>query len=79
MSRVKTSGIAAESVRKENRNYESTTCDPDEQTARIVMSVLAGELSVAEAARQEKVTEQSARRLGEAAVELRVWKKSSEG
>lgn len=81
-----------------------------------VMSVIAGELSVAEAARREKVSEQSIGRwkadfleagktalaagksgpstreqqleaevadltqaLGEAAVELRVWKKSAEG
>lgn len=89
---------------------------PAEQKARIVMSVIAGELSVAEAARREKVSEQSIGRwkadfleagktasaagksgpstreqqleaevadltqaLGEAAVELRVWKKSAEG
>lgn len=89
---------------------------PAEQKARIVMSVIAGEMSVAEAARREKVSEQSIGRwkadfleagktalaagrsgpsireqqleaevadltqaLGEAAVELRVWKKSAEG
>lgn len=89
---------------------------PAEQKARIVMSVIAGELSVAEAARREKVSEQSIGRwkadfleagktalaagkfgpstreqqleaevadltqaLGEAAIELRVWKKSAEG
>ena len=89
---------------------------PAEQKARIVMSVLAGEMTIAEAARREKVSEQSIGRwkadfleagktalaagksgpstreqqleaevadltqaLGEAAVELRVWKKSAEG
>lgn len=89
---------------------------PAEQKARIVLSVLAGEMSVVEAARREKVSEQSIGRwkadflqagktalaagrsgpstreqqleaevadltqaLGEAAVELRVWKKSAEG
>ncbi len=89
---------------------------PAEMKTRIVMSVLAGEMSVAEAARKEKVSEQSIGRwkadfleagktalvagrsgpstreqqleaevadltqaLGEAAVELRVWKKSAEG
>lgn len=89
---------------------------PVEKKARIVLSVLAGEMTVAEAARREKVSEQpigrwradfleagktalaagksgpSAREeqleaevadltqaLGEAAVELRVWKKSAEG
>ena len=89
---------------------------PAEKKARIVMSVIAGEVSVAEAARREKVSEQSIGRwkadfleagktaltagrsgpstreeqleaevadltqaLGEAAVEIRVWKKSAEG
>ena len=89
---------------------------PADQKARIVMSVLAGEMTVAEAARREKVSEQSIGRwkadfleagktalaagrsgpstreqqleaevadltqaLGEAAIELRVWKKSAEG
>ena len=89
---------------------------PADQKARIVMSVLAGEMTVAQAARSEKVSEQSIGRwkadfleagktalaagrsgpstreqqleaevadltqaLGEAAVELRVWKKSAEG
>lgn len=88
---------------------------PAEQKARIVLSVLAGEMSIAEAARREKISEQSIGRwkadflqagktalaagksgpstreeqleaevadltqaLGEAAVELRVWKKSAE-
>ena len=87
-----------------------------ETKTRIVLGVLAGEVSVAEAARKEKVSEQSIHRwkadfveagktaltagrtgpstreaqleeqvsdltqaLGEAAVELRVWKKSAEG
>lgn len=87
-----------------------------ETKARIVLSVLSGEVSIAEAARKEKVSEQSIGRwkagfpeggktalaagrsgpssreeqleaqvedltqaLGEAAVELRVWKKSAEG
>ena len=87
-----------------------------ETKTRIVLSVLAGEVSIAEAARREKVSEQSIGRwkadflqagktalaagrsgpssreeqlaaevaeltqaLGEAAVELRVWKKSAEG
>lgn len=87
---------------------------PAEMKTRIVMSVLAGEMSVAEAARKEKVSEQSIGRwkadfleagktalvagrsgpstreqqleaevadltqaLGEAAVQLRVWKKSA--
>jgi len=87
-----------------------------EKKTRIVLSVMAGELTVAEAARREKVSEQSIGRwkadfleagktalaagksgpstreeqleaevadltqaLGEAAVELRVWRKSAEG
>ena len=89
---------------------------PAETKLRIVLSVLAGEVSMAEAARREKVSETSigkwkaefleagktaltagrsgptsreaqleaevedlTRALGEAAVELRVWKKSAEG
>ena len=89
---------------------------PVETKTRIVLAVLAGEVSVAEAARREKVSEQaignwkrqfleagraglvggksgsSTREqqleaevadltcaLGEAAVEIRVWKKSAEG
>lgn len=89
---------------------------PAETKIRIVLSVLAGEVTIAEAARREKVSEQSIGRwkadfleagkagltagragpstreqqletevaeltqaLGEAAVELRVWKKSAEG
>ena len=89
---------------------------PAEETARIVLSILAGEMTVAEAARRAKVSEQSVgngkrqfleagksgwaagktgpstreqqleaevteltQALGEAAVELRVWKKSAEG
>src|SRR5665213_1890360 len=84
--------------------------------SRIVLSVIAGEMSIAEAARREKISEQSIGRwkadfleagktalvagksgpstreeqleaevaeltqaLGEAAVELRVWKKSAQG
>ena len=89
---------------------------PAEKKIRIVLAVLAGEVSIAEAARKEKVSEQSIGRwkadfleggktaltagktgrstreqqleaevteltqaLGEAAVEIRVWKKSAEG
>lgn len=89
---------------------------PAERKTRIVLSVLAGELSIGEAARRERVSEQSIGRwkadfleagkaalaagrsgpstreeqleaqvedltqaLGEAAVEIRVWKKSAEG
>lgn len=89
---------------------------PVEKKSRIVMSIVAGEMSIAEAARREKVSEQSIGRwklefleggktalaagrsgrssreeqleaevaeltqaLGEAAVEIRVWKKSAEG
>lgn len=89
---------------------------PVEKKAPIVLSVLAGEVSIAEAARKEQVSEASIGRwkaefieagktalaagrtgpstreaqleaevadltqaLGEAAVELRVWKKSAEG
>jgi len=89
---------------------------PAEKKTRIVLSVIVGELRVAEAARREKISEQSIGRwkadfleagktalvagrsgptsreeqlgaevadltqaLGEAAVELRVWKKSAEG
>ena len=89
---------------------------PAEKKVRIVLSVLAGEVSIAEAARREKVSETSigkwkaefleagksaltagrsgpssreaqleaevddlTRALGEAAVELRVWKKRAEG
>lgn len=89
---------------------------PVEEKVRVVLSILAGELSVAEAARRAKVSEQSVgnwkrqfleagrtslvagksgpssleqqleaevadltQALGEAAVEIRVWKKSAEG
>lgn len=89
---------------------------PVEKKTRIVLSILAGEMTIAEAARREKVSEQSIERwkadfleagktglvagksgpstreqqleaeiaeltqaLGEAAVEIRVWKKSAEG
>lgn len=89
---------------------------PVEKKIRIVLSVLQGEVSVAEAARREKVSEQAignwkrqfleagragitagrsgptsreeqleaevadlTQALGEAAVEIRVWKKSAEG
>ena len=89
---------------------------PVEKKTRVVLAVIAGELSVAEAARREKVSEQSIGRwkadfleagktalaagksgpssreerleaevaeltqaLGEAAVEIRVWKRSAEG
>ena len=89
---------------------------PVEKKTRVVLSVLAGEMSLAEAARRERVSEQSIGRwkadfleagktalaagksgpssrearleaevedltqaLGEAAVEIRVWKKSAEG
>lgn len=89
---------------------------PVEKKTRIVLSVLAGEITIAEAARREKVSEQSIGRwkldfleggksaliagksgpfsreeqleaevteltqaLGEATVEIRVWKKSAEG
>ena len=87
---------------------------PAEKKLRIVLSVLQGEISIAEAARREKVSEQAignwkrqfleggkagieagkskpssreqqledaelTQALGEAAVEIRVWKKSAEG
>ncbi|MDS0244292.1 helix-turn-helix domain-containing protein [Microbacterium kitamiense] len=89
---------------------------PAEKKIRIVLSVLHGEISIAEAARREKVSEQAignwkrqfleggkagietgkskptsreqqledevaefTQALGEAAVEIRVWKKSAEG
>src|SRR5665648_677127 len=89
---------------------------PVEEKVRVVLSILAGEVSVAEAARRAKVSEQSVgnwkrqfleagraglvagkagpttreaqleaevadltQARGEAAVELRVWKKSAEG
>src|SRR5665647_3118684 len=89
---------------------------PVEEKVRVVLSILAGEVSVAEAARRAKVSEQSGgdwkrqfleagraglvagkagpttreaqledevadltQALGEAAVELRVWKRSAEG
>jgi transposase len=89
---------------------------PAEKKSQIVLSVLSGEVSIAEAARKERVSETSISRwkaefveagktamvagrtgpstreaqlqaevedltqaLGEAAVELRVWKKSAEG
>ncbi len=89
---------------------------PPEVKTRIVLSILSGERSIAQAARQEKVSEQSIGRwkaefleggraalvagrsgpstreqqleaevveltqaLGEAHVELRVWKRSAEG
>ena len=91
------------------------TIRPEKKT-RIVLAILAGEVSIAEAARKEKVSEQSIGRwkaefieagktalvagragpssreeqleaevveltqaLGEAHVELRVWRKSAEG
>jgi transposase len=50
------------------------------EDARIVLAVIAGELTVAEAARRERVSEQSmTQALGEAPVEIRVWKKSARG
>ena len=89
---------------------------PAEKKLRIVLSVLQGEITIAEAARREKVSEQAignwkrqfleagktglvagksgpstreaqleaevvdlTQALGEAAVEIRVWKKSAEG
>lgn len=89
---------------------------PVEKKTRVVLSVLAGEFTITEVARREKVSEQSIGRwkadfleagktglaagrsgpstreeqlaaevedltqaLGEAAVEIRVWKKSAEG
>jgi transposase len=89
---------------------------PPEKKIRVVLSILAGQVSLAEAARRGKVSEQSigrwkaefleggkaalvagktgplsceeqlaaevaelAQALGEAAVEIRVWKKSAEG
>jgi transposase len=89
---------------------------PPEKKTRIVLAILAGEMSIAETARKEQVSEQSIGRwkaefieagktalvagrsgpssreeqleaevveltqaLGEAHVELRVWKKSAEG
>ena len=89
---------------------------PVEKKTRVVLSVLAGGVTMAEAARREKVSEQSigrwklefleggktaltaaesgpssreeqleaevaelTRALGEAAVEIRVWRKSAEG
>lgn len=89
---------------------------PVEKKTRIVLSILAGEMTIAEAARREKVSEQSIGRwkaafleagktglaagkngpstreqqleaevakltqaLGEAAVEIRIWKKSAGG
>ncbi|MGB3410163.1 MAG: transposase [Microthrixaceae bacterium] len=89
---------------------------PVDKKTRIVLSVLAGEVTVAEAARREKVSEQAignwkrqfleagktgiaagkskpssreqqleeevaelTQALGEAAIEIRVWKKSAEG
>ncbi len=89
---------------------------PAEKKPRVVMSVLQGEVSIAEAARRQKVSEQAignwkrqfleggtagieagkskptsreqqleaevaelTTALGEAAVEIRVWKKSAEG
>jgi transposase len=89
---------------------------PPEKKTRIVLAILAGEMSIVETARKEKVSEQSIGRwkaefieagktalvagrsgpssreeqleaevveltqaLGEAHVELRVWKKSAEG
>jgi transposase len=89
---------------------------PPEMKTRIVLAILAGEMSIAETARKERVSEQSIGRwkaefieagktalvagrsgpssreeqleaevveltqaLGEAHVELRVWKKSAEG
>lgn len=89
---------------------------PVDKKTRIVLSILAGEVTVAEAARREKVSEQAignwkrqfleagkagiaagkskpssreqqleeevaelTQALGEAAIEVRVWKKSAEG
>jgi len=54
-----------------------------EEKVRIVMAVLAGEVSIADAARRESVSEQSIGRWKaeflEAVIEIRVWKKSAEG
>jgi transposase len=36
-----------------------TTCDPSGQEVRIVLSVLAGEVTIAEAAKRQKISEQS--------------------
>jgi len=116
LSRVRLCGRTIESVLEESQTMGRPPVIPAEKKARIVMSVIAGELSVADAARREKVSEQSIGRwkadfleagktalaagksgpstreeqleadvadltqaLGEAAVELRVWKKSAEG
>ncbi|MGH3881395.1 MAG: transposase [Actinophytocola sp.] len=116
VSRVKISGRAVRSVLKENPRMGRPPVIPAEKKTRIVLSVLAGEMTIAEAARREKISEQSIGRwkadfleagktavaagrsgpstreqqleaevadltqaLGEAAVELRVWKKSAEG
>ncbi len=103
-------------VLKENQIMGRPPQIPVEKKTRIVLSVIAGEMSIADAARREKVSEQSISRwkaefleagktalaagrsgpssreeqleaevveltqaLGEAAVEIRVWKKSAEG
>ncbi|MDK8769147.1 hypothetical protein QP932_11690 [Corynebacterium freneyi] len=52
---------------------------PAEKKTRIVLSVLAGEMSIAEAARKEKVSGQSIGRWKAEFLEARVWKKSAEG
>lgn len=104
------------SVLRESPTHGETPSIPVEKKTRIVLSVLAGEVSIAEAARREKMSEQSICRwkaefleagksalaagksgpssrksqleadvaeltqeLGEAAVAIRVWKKSAEG
>src|SRR5699024_4139482 len=98
------------------RRMKKPNSIPAEKKTRIVLSVVAGEMTITEAARREGVSEQSIGRwkadfleagktalvagrsgpssreqqleaevadlttaLGEAAVELRVWKKSAEG
>ena len=64
---------------------------PTEEKLRLVLSVISGEMTPAQAARHGKVGEQSMSRwkqqflsggkaaLGEAHVQLRVWKRSVEG
>jgi transposase len=116
VSRVRLFGWTVESVLKEILIMGRPPSIPVEKKTRIVLSVLAGEMSIAEAARREKVSEQSIGRwkaefleagktalaagksgpssreeqleaevteltqaLGEAAVEIRVRKKSAEG
>ena len=59
MSRVNIPGRAVRSVLEGESEPWVDPLDPAERKTRIALSVLAGEMTIAEAARREKVSEQS--------------------